>query len=196
MPYIYVMDRANGHMKIGFSTDPFRRLPGVLGAQSVLAMWEHDDAYQVEQAAHRLLAEFRQDGEWFAVTRYRAFNAVVEAMYAHDGTAHIERVIPMDGADREIPPVPTVDPERHHLGYLCPLPGVPAGQQMKWLLASGVSDLDVYKEARPGQQLDASMKDCRDGDLFFAWSSAVFGERADAIAALIKAKGADLVTAL
>lgn len=190
MAYIYVMTRANGHMKIGFSIDPLRRLSQIKGAGSVLALWVHDNVREVEAFAHQSLAPYRRDGEWFAVDCHAAFAAVTKA---------IKECSPKTQQRPEppIPPAPEIpDEDRHRLGYLRPISSATIEQQQMWLLAAGVSELDIFAdEPHEIRLLSASLKDCREGDIYCAWSPDVFGDRASVVAEAVARRGAKLVFA-
>lgn len=197
MAYIYVMDRADGACKIGFSSDPYRRLGEVPEALSILALWAHDKAFRIEQAAHELLAAANVGGEWFAVERYAAFDAVSRAMREFDAASPKEILLSDLAGDFDVPIPPyDLDAERYRLAYLRPIVAAPPGKQMKWLLAAGVDNANIYMESEISSQLAASMKDVREGDLFFAWSGEVFGPQEADIRMRIADRGADLVTAL
>lgn len=188
MPFVYVMHRSNGDMKIGFSYEPARRRPQVEGAIGVLASWEHPQARLVENAAHQLLRPARRDGEWFAVDRYTAFDAVSRAMREID--SEMSGALPQEAQ-------PTADSgPRHCLGYARALPTVSVASQVRWMI-SRVAQEDLFIEMLPAAdfQLNSALKDVRSGDLFFVWSAGVFGKSAAEVEAVIKRNGADLVMA-
>jgi hypothetical protein len=191
--FVYVMSRDNGHVKVGFSTDPHRRLSEVDGARSILALWQHESAFRIEQMAHRLLgAEYRQDGEWFAADRFTVYRAIVTAMERCEGnpTAGI--------TGYPLPPMEEVPPDgRYRVGYGRPLPSVPAGQQMSWMLAMGAVEQRIYISAgKPDLELASAIKDARETDIFLAWCPEVFGANLEQVQGALADKGAELVYAV
>ena len=68
--FVYLLrDATRGHLKIGRSIDPTRRLQALARAQSVppelVASTEVADAKGVELDLHRRFAHLRLNGEWF-----------------------------------------------------------------------------------------------------------------------------------
>lgn len=164
--FVYVMARANGHLKVGFSTDPERRLPQVEGARSVEAQWSHPQAYRVERTAHRLLRAHRRDGEWFAAGHITVYQAVINAM------AEIGDQAKIGG-----PSIPSPDGV-YRIGYARDFGGITDAEQMIWLLAQGVPRPNIYADM-PGLRrgLGSALKDAREGDIFACWTPDMFDDR-------------------
>ena len=82
--FVYVIRGAGNHHKIGISADPIARIASLqTGSHERL-----DFAYigvtsgagfNIEAAAHGILANYRQSGEWFSVPASIATGAVLEA---------------------------------------------------------------------------------------------------------------------
>lgn len=165
--FVYVMSRDNGHLKVGFSTDPERRLFEVEGARSVVAQWQHPQAYRVERAAHRVLRAYRMDGEWFAAGHLTVYQAVIDAM-----TAVGE---PMTVGGGSIPSPDGV----YRIGYARDFGGTSDAEQMAWLLENGVPRQNIYVDVFGlRRKLEAALKDAREGDIFACWSPDMFDDRA------------------
>ena len=83
MSYVYVMQVEPGVIKVGRSDDPQRRahqLTRVWGQRVAVAFkLQSDNAPAVEQAAHRILATYRIEGEWFSATAQEGILAVETA---------------------------------------------------------------------------------------------------------------------
>ena len=82
--FVYVMSRADGCHKIGFSQDLTRRQRALqnefrMPIQLVHYIDRPGDANPAEWYAHYLLREHRRDGEWFAVEAARAVEAIQQA---------------------------------------------------------------------------------------------------------------------
>lgn len=81
--FVYVVAGPGGHHKIGVSTDPIARLAQLqTGAHQALDFAyvgvTPGTGYNIEQAAHQMLTQYRQSGEWFAVPASIAIGAVIE----------------------------------------------------------------------------------------------------------------------
>ena len=81
---VYVIEGSHGAVKIGISSDPeSRRATLQTGAPHHLflafAIYAGENAFDVEQEAHAILAAHRMPGEWFAVSKEMAIAAVYGA---------------------------------------------------------------------------------------------------------------------
>lgn len=90
MKHVYGMQRADGAVKIGISVDPHTRkiTVGREVRQPVDVSFSiplRSDARKVEVAAHKLLREKHETGEWFLVSVEEAMNAVSQAVRIVDG---------------------------------------------------------------------------------------------------------------
>ena len=170
--YVYVMDRAATGLKVGRSIEPFNRMVQLRGqgASAVLAVVSHRNEKAVE----------RVKGEWFDVSLTEAVQAIAEAVLRVDSRP-LPKVIPA--------PNPNDPPFR--LGYLRDTPRASADEQEKWLLSSGVSHLDIWRD----REIEFALKDCQPGDEFLAWSPAIFPRPRHVFRALGH-RGASLVTKL
>lgn len=79
--YLYIMDRGDAR-KIGYSKDPKTRRLGVAADWEcdpiIAATFTFDGDIQVaEKAAHEILSEFRDRGEWFLVSVETAREAIL-----------------------------------------------------------------------------------------------------------------------
>jgi hypothetical protein len=82
--FVYVIEGAAGHHKIGVSRDPIQRLAQLqTGSHSTLKFAyigvTPGTGYDIEQAAHDLLDAHRKEGEWFLVPASIAIGAALEA---------------------------------------------------------------------------------------------------------------------
>ena len=79
--WLYVIGEKAGPYKLGFSTQPRSRLKALRleTKRDLKLLWWVETPYKtarsVELMAHKLLAEYERDGEWFTAP----FNAVVDA---------------------------------------------------------------------------------------------------------------------
>lgn len=92
---VYVIWRDDGAHKIGFSTDPEKRIQGLMscsGHMMLLAfsVERPNDAAQIERSSHRSLRQHRLGGEWFRVDEDMAINAVTRACW--DADRHHEQM--------------------------------------------------------------------------------------------------------
>lgn len=165
--FVYVMSRDDGHLKVGFSPDPGRRLFEVEGARSVVAQWQHPQAYRVERAAHRVLRAYRRDGEWFAAGHLTVYQAVIDAMATVGDQTMVggESIPSSDGLYR--------------IGYARDFGGVSDAEQTAWLLQNGIPEQNVYVDidglrCKP----EAALKDAREDDIFACWSPEMLDDRA------------------
>lgn len=81
--HVYVISASDQAQKVGIADDPRGRLMGMqtgcpLELKLVLAL-ETRDALVIEQRVHRLFADHRIRGEWFAVSPVEAIQAVAVA---------------------------------------------------------------------------------------------------------------------
>lgn len=91
-PFVYLMRRADGRWKIGFSCDPQARSTFLQTEFrqrfTVVRTWQRADAYRVEQIAHRLLRlhlDLATPGrETFKCSRTAALAAIKEAIRIAD----------------------------------------------------------------------------------------------------------------
>ncbi|WWT39894.1 hypothetical protein [Microcystis phage Mwe-JY08] len=85
MQTVYVITMPTGHVKIGISGSPLKRLRTLqtgcpLPLRIVFLMGVPDRlAIKIERAAHKALADYRLNGEWFKVTTEKAISAVRRA---------------------------------------------------------------------------------------------------------------------
>lgn len=82
--FVYVISGEHGAVKIGISSNPTaRRAELQTGSPHGLflesAMWAGENAFEIEQEAHAILASYRMPGEWFHVSREAALAAVCGA---------------------------------------------------------------------------------------------------------------------
>lgn len=88
--FVYVIAGSHGLIKVGYSANPEARIGNLQTGSPYRLTLVHQaafpNAYDVEQEAHRLLAdchvlggEFSDDNEWFAVDKERAIAAVYGA---------------------------------------------------------------------------------------------------------------------
>jgi hypothetical protein len=84
--FIYVIQADNGMLKIGISSNPSARLaqlrtasPSALSFAYIAAL--RSDGRAVEAEAHRTLAGYRQNGEWFNCPAEMAVAAIGAAAY-------------------------------------------------------------------------------------------------------------------
>lgn len=84
---IYVIQDGNGRVKIGISADPIARRDNLQTASAsrlklvYVAAAKSDDAFAVERASHRLLSQYRHEGEWFDISPDVAVAAISAASY-------------------------------------------------------------------------------------------------------------------
>lgn len=82
---IYVICSESGHVKVGVSDSPLRRLAALQTANPFRLWlghetnaWPRRDAFAIERAIHIKLAErFPQRGEWFSCGREDALRAIL-----------------------------------------------------------------------------------------------------------------------
>lgn len=100
MKHVYAMQRADGAVKVGISTNPDSRKKTVAVEvrQSVnvsFAIPPRSDARAVEIAAHKLLRDKHETGEWFFVSVEEAMAAISLAVDIVEGRApDITSIIP------------------------------------------------------------------------------------------------------
>ena len=85
--HVYILQRPDGLIKIGFSTDPTKRLrsletQGGFDAASAWVSVPVENAKAVEAKAHEKLAEHRVIGEWFKADFDDAIQTVIDALSA------------------------------------------------------------------------------------------------------------------
>ena len=83
--HVYILQRPDGLIKIGFSTDPTKRLrsletQGGFDAASAWVSVPVENAKAVEAKAHEKLAEHRVIGEWFKADFDDAIQTVIDAL--------------------------------------------------------------------------------------------------------------------
>lgn len=81
MQYVYVMQSASGLVKIGVSKNVSARLKSLqassgLAIKLITTFGPLSKAIALERAAHALLADKREHGEWFSVTVNEAVEAI------------------------------------------------------------------------------------------------------------------------
>jgi predicted GIY-YIG superfamily endonuclease len=83
--YVYIIQNAKGHCKIGFSRDPERRLKEMQTANSrklkikkVWKFYSKKKAREIEREAHSRFENFKSEseGEWFEVSCKKAKNYI------------------------------------------------------------------------------------------------------------------------
>ena len=167
--YVYVINRADGALKVGFSKNPDQRLAsrrGFLGEAASVVFSLHrplGDAHRVEKMAHKVLQAFDVGYEWFDVTPEMARSAVVYAGLLADNKRSVPKpaIYPTWGE--------TLDPLSTALliGYVRPLPGLTRGEQVVALRRRGVASENIYHdEVQCRDGWSASLKDVRKGDTF------------------------------
>jgi len=82
--YVYVIRSESGHVKLGSSVQPIRRLAQLqTGSPHLLELIETisvtTDPYEIEREAHALLDRYRVNGEWFATSPELAMAAIYAA---------------------------------------------------------------------------------------------------------------------
>jgi len=82
--FVYVVQGAGGHHKIGVSTDPIARLAQLQTGSHQSLDFAYigvtpGEGFNIERAAHDLLQGHRQSGEWFSVPASIAIGSVIEA---------------------------------------------------------------------------------------------------------------------
>lgn len=87
--FVYVISASEFMQKIGIADDPRGRLiamqTGCPLKLSLALTYETRDAFLIEQRAHKLFADHRIRGEWFAVSVLEALHAVtVAALGQHE----------------------------------------------------------------------------------------------------------------
>ena len=205
--FVYAMGGDKGDIKIGISIDPARRLQGVRaeypGDFKVIATWFHSWPFGVEQEAHKILKEHRTIGEWFSVSKYDAFDAVVRAMRKIDESPaafpieqQLEQIKTEVSEPLPLPP-PAEPSDRYLIGYVRALKKASYAAQFQWMRSSGVPEERIYieKEADRLDAMDLMLRDCRDGDAILVWSTDVFGAEAESIMREIETKGAIAICA-
>lgn len=96
---VYAIQSETGPVKIGVSANPKERLKLLTNAQPFGASIIHVTAvprgkvYAVEAAAHAILKEKRQRGEWFNVTKDEAVAAIEEAVAAVDRGETVKQML-------------------------------------------------------------------------------------------------------
>lgn len=83
--HVYILQRPDGLLKIGFSTDPTTRLrnletQGGFSASSAWVSVPTEKAKSAERKAHKKLSEHRVIGEWFDAGFDDALGAVLDAL--------------------------------------------------------------------------------------------------------------------
>lgn len=205
--FIYVMTRpTGGDVKIGISREPHQRLTEVrdnaADLLSVAAVWGHQHPRKVEAKTHRALKEFETKREWFAVSKYTAFEAVSQAMQKVDRALRLAPQLPEPPLPIEPPsstivvPAPydvpkvALDPEiKFLMGYGRDSVGTPIAQQVQWMWAAGVHEANIHAD------LDLALKDCRPGDGMLVWSPAILGVDVASIENEVRTKGAKVIYA-
>ena len=163
VPVVYLMLRADGVWKIGFSVRPKHRryhLKRMFRQEIVIhKTWPHEEARHVESIVHRSLSEYRVQGE-ASREIYRATEEVV--------CAAIEDAIGQ--IDRPPPPLPPPEPSygekfdcwlranqnwQHVRGYRFALIEVAICRPMvraeknRWVAAGGMSDVPLLEYPIP-----------------------------------------------
>jgi len=97
--HVYLMEIEGGAVKVGRAINPLKRLYEVqtscpVKIRLVYASDKHSSPEAVEKAAHYLLREKRQHGEWFGVSVEQARAAIEEAV----------RMVDRDGGFSVVPP--------------------------------------------------------------------------------------------
>jgi hypothetical protein len=82
--FVYVVKGAGNHHKIGVSTDPIARIASLQTGSHEPLDFSYigvtpGTGFEIERAAHDLLKNYRQSGEWFSVPASIAIGAVLEA---------------------------------------------------------------------------------------------------------------------
>lgn len=75
-PYIYLIISTSGHVKIGYSNDPQRRLKELRKTQGpfqydIEYLWEFESEEQakyIEKQIHSMYKDHRVNGEWFIMS--------------------------------------------------------------------------------------------------------------------------------
>ena len=85
--HVYILQRPDGLIKVGFSTDPTKRLRNLetQGGFDAVNAWvsiPSENAKSAEHKAHESMADRRVIGEWFNVEFDDALNAVLAALAA------------------------------------------------------------------------------------------------------------------
>lgn len=178
--FVYIVGPKDGPFKVGSTGNIRKRLDALQTAHpvplAVHAKWQHLTPRAVELEAHEILKAFRMRGEWFSCSLHQAALGVELAIkrLKVDGPLFSDDdlvVVPEDWPDKPA----RLDPERHSVGYVRPLPDVVAPRQSAWMIKSGVDPRDIWVEDGAGdKELKYAMKDMQDGDQFLVWSSAVF----------------------
>jgi hypothetical protein len=100
---IYVISAARNMQKIGIADDPPSRLLGMqtgcpLALRLVLQL-ETSFARRIEQEAHRLFADYRIRGEWFAVETVAAVQLVAGLLASMECSSEPKRLLVTYGPD-------------------------------------------------------------------------------------------------
>ena len=168
--FVYVMAYAEKLHKIGFSSNPFRRLAEIQqqdGTQiGIIKMWERrgGDAQTVEAQAHQLLAYHRapdaRSDEVFEIGEYAACLAVELAQELVDARpVRVGRAVPLSAsvASAHLSEVPE---KAGWFGYLTPFGAHEKDRQVVAMREQGVSLERIYsdrwaviKALRPGDVL-------------------------------------------
>mgnify|MGYP002413311808 CR=1 FL=1 len=75
-PYLYLITSTSGHVKIGYSNDPVRRLAELRKTQGpyhyeleyLWEFYEEKQARYIEGVVHKMFKDRRVNGEWFILT--------------------------------------------------------------------------------------------------------------------------------
>jgi hypothetical protein len=185
---IYIIGPNKGPLKVGSATDVRSRLASIQTGHPHKLMlygsWAHENAYQVEAEAHRLLSSSRLVGEWFSAPKEDAALAIKQAILNIDsraGALFAPVAVSDPGDTVDYPPADAVDigpeaisipAEQHRLGYARTLREASAAKQADWMIRSGVAEEDVFFETDDASRLGwhAILRDCRDGDVLLLWS--------------------------
>lgn len=81
---VYVIERPDGHVKVGVTCNPRQRIKDLQTGSSLPLTYRcclgvSGDAYAVETEAHRLLDRYHLRGDWFEVSPQAAMDAVWQA---------------------------------------------------------------------------------------------------------------------
>lgn len=96
--FVYVIEGEHGRVKIGISTNPSARLATLqtgspFALRFVFIGATPGNGFDIEQAAHSMLARFRVSGEWFLTTPAVAVAAVQSAAFQIG-----QKLLPIDDA--------------------------------------------------------------------------------------------------
>lgn len=174
--FVYVMAYAEKLHKIGFSNDPYRRLPEIQALDgtgiSIVRTWARPrgDAQDVETQAHTLLGSSRalnvRSDEIFEIGEYAACLAVELAQaLVDDRPVKVGRNIPLS-ASKASAHLSGIVERRSWLGFLPPFGAYEKDGQVAAMRAQGVSLERIYSDRL------ALMKALRHGDtLLVEWGA-------------------------